>query len=113
MRAASDIFLFGNDGYFSAVGRLHDGVPVQQETLPRIESQTCGSGRTHNFDRLYTNDRNVKTHVLIGLGDFEDREGSAQGGSIALERAHQLPSPLDGCVRAFHGLNRNAGSLSD
>src|SRR5215469_12727718 len=105
--------LFGGDGYFSFVRSVAHSVAVEKETAAGVEGQARPSGGTHDLDRLDANDGYIEAHVLIGLGDFHDREAAAQSGGIALERAHQVARAFDGGVGAFHGFDRDAGGFGD
>jgi len=87
------------------------GVAVNEEALARIEPKAGGSGPSHHLDGLDPNHGNVKTHVLLGLGDLDDGEVAIQSRRSGRERRHDVTGALDGGIGTFHGFDSNAGAL--
>ena len=58
----------------------------------------------------YTDDGNVKAHVLVGLGDFDHgKPARSSVEALVIERLHEPPGSLDRRIGAFHGFNGDAG----
>src|SRR5215468_4034599 len=111
MSAAALLFLVDDDRDLALVGGISHSVSVKEQAFARIERQAGGAGCAHDFDGFDADDRDIEAHILIRFGDLDDGKGTAEGGSLAGERAHDLSGALDGRIGAFHGLDGNAGGF--
>src|SRR5438309_7503098 len=112
-RADSLVALVDDDGDVGFVRGMSYSVAIQQQTFPGVDGEAGCPGFFHGFNRTDANHRNIEAHVLVWLGNFDNRERAAQGGGGAFQRLHELSSAFDGRIGAFHSFHSYAGSLGD
>src|SRR5690348_15043894 len=68
----------GNNRYPSRIGGFDHAVAVQKKTFARVHSKAGSARFLHCVNRLQSNHRHVKTHVLVGLGHLDHGQRAAQ-----------------------------------
>ena len=88
---------------------------IEEQGSAGFEGEAGGAGVLHGLDGGDADDGNVEAHVLIGLGDFDDGEGAAEGGGFAVGSSvrKRVAGAGDGGVGAFHGFDGDAGLGGD
>ena len=75
------------------IGGGDDGFADRRAGAAGFDGEAGCAGSTHGFDGGDADDGDVKAHVLVGLGDFDDGERAAEGSverGLSREAAHQL-----------------------
>ena len=69
-----------------------------------FDGKAFGAGRDERLNGAETNRGHIETHVLLGFGDFDDREAALRA---------KLAGPADASVGAFDGFDRDHGAAFD
>ena len=81
------------------VGQRDDFLPIHHDRLAGFNCQALAAGGDQRLNRANANRRNVEPHVLLRLGDFDDRKPALRA---------KLASPADTGVGTFNRFNGQA-----
>ncbi len=83
---------------------------VEDDRSPRLDGEDLGPGGNHHFERLHADRGHVEPHVLLRLGDFDDREAAGAAQFSGADDA--TIGPLDR-LDGEHGLGLHGHALAD
>ena len=105
----------GDDADSCVVGGRGERIFVQKQAAAGIKGETSRTGLLHGIDGVQTNHRHIEAHILVGLGDLDHGERSAQGRGFLAQRRrlHNFASAKNCCVGAFHRFHGNASGFGN
>ena len=114
------ISLLRDDSDAGFIGGGEDCVGIEHEGSASFDGEAGGACGLHGFYCGEADDGYVEAHVLVGFGDLDDGERTAEGScclradaGFGVECAEESTGAGDGGVGPLHGLNGNTGLRGD